>query len=246
MINRKQMIVDQQVERQLAAGVNDIQEGALLCAVLEDGVEKVLVVAEVDGSETIAGFAILPYNNPATATAQEQFVVPSSGSLIFSLRNPRVVSDSELAKVVGGSALTIDESSFSSTPSTGTVKVDILGGRIKFAAGDAGKVVNFLYRYELTVTQRNIRFQERSINNRDVVQALRQVGIAKGYVEIATDQFDSSKDYAAATSLKLGDNGLVSDQSAAGPVIPQGRVLALPDMTDTAQGAFLKISALIG
>lgn len=246
MINRKALKIGEQVERPVAAGVDNIEEGALLCAVIEDGVEKVTVKATVDGSEKIAGFAITPYQLPTSAVAKEQFVVPSAGSLIFNLRNSRVIADSELASVVGGSDLTVDETNFSATPPTGTVKVDLVGGRIKFAAGDAGKVVNFLYRHELTVVQARQRYQERSINNRDLVGALQQVGVAKGYVEMATDQFDTSINFAAATSLKIGDNGLISDQSGAGAEINQGRVLALPDLTDTAQGAYLKISALIG
>lgn len=246
MLNKKAMKIGEQVERPLAADVAEIHEGQLLCAVLEDGVEKVTVVATVDGSEKIAGFAMMAYDMPSEAVAMEQFTVPASGSLIFSLRNANVVAGSELAAVVGGSALTISETSFSATPSTGTVKVDLVGGRIKFAAGDAGKVVKFLYRHQLTVAQRNIRYHEKAINNRDTVLALRQVGVAKGYLEIATDYFDSGKDFSAATSLKIGDAGVISDHTGAGAVIPNGRVLALPDLTDSERGAFLKISCLIG
>ena len=147
--------------------------------------------------------------------------------------------------MVGGSPLTIDEASFSATPATGTVKVDLVGGRIKFAAGDAGSVVNFLYRYNLTINQIAMRYQQRSINNQSTVAQLMQVGVAKGYVEIATDQFDSLQDYTSGAALKLGANGYVTN-TGSGPVIPSGRVLAVPDLTDTAEGAFLKISALIG
>lgn len=245
MINRKSMKVGEQVERLVSATAPDIQEGALLCAVVEAGVEKVTVVASPSGAEKIAGFAILPFLNPANTTAEETFTVPSSGSLIFSLRNPLVITGSERAIVVGGADLVIDETAFSGTPPTGTVKVDITGGRLKFAAGDAGKVVKFLYRYSLTVQQIAQRFQQRSINNQHLVAQLQQVGVAKGYVEIATDQFDTTQDYTSAATLKLGANGFVTN-AGAGPVIPQGRVLALPDLTDTAEGAFLKISAMIG
>ncbi len=244
MINRKAMKIGEQVERQLAAAVSEVQEGAVLCEIIEDGVSKVTVVAAPSGAEKIAGFAILPYQMPTQSVAQEAFVVPASGSLIFNLRNPLVITGSARAMVVGGSDLTVDETSFSATPPTGTVKVDIVGGRIKFAAGDAGKSVQMIYRHSLTVQQARQRFHERSINNRDLVAAIRQVGVAKGYVEIATDQFVTTVDYSTG-SLLLGANGLLTN-TGSGPAIPQGKVMALPDMTDSERGAFLKVSALIG
>lgn len=245
MINRKSMKVGEQVERPVSVAAPSITEGALLCAIVENGAEAVTIVASPSGSEKIAGFAILPYLNLTSALGQEQFTVPSSGSLIFSLRNASVIAATERALVVGGSAMTIDETSFSATPPTGTVKVDLVGGRIKFAAGDAGSVVNFLYRYNLTINQIAMRYQQRSINNQNTVAQLMQVGVAKGYVEIATDQFDSTQDYTTGAALKLGANGYVTN-TGSGPVIPSGRVLAVPDLTDTAEGAFLKISALLG
>jgi hypothetical protein len=245
MINRLSMKIGEQVERPVSVTAPaNIQEGAVLCAVIENGGEAVTVLATVSGSEKIAGFSILPYQNLSTATAMEQFTVPSSGSLIFSLRNPSLVSGSEQAAVVGGSPLTIDETSFSATPPTGTVKVDIVGGRLKFAAGNAGAVVNFLYRYNLTVNQIAQRYQSRSINNLNTVQQLNQVGVAKGYVEIATDQFDTTQDYTSGAALKVGANGFVTN-AGSGALIPGGRVLAVPSLTDTSEGAFLKISALI-
>lgn len=244
MINRKSMKIDVQVERQVSASSAPIAEGAVLCAVIEAGVEKVSVLASVSGSEKIAGFAILPFNNLSSATAMEQFI-PDANDLVFSLRNSNLVASSERAIVIGGSDLTVDETNFSATPSTGTVKVDIVGGRIKFAAGNAGSTVNFLYRANLTINQIAQRYQQRSINNQNLVAQLQQVGVAKGYVEIATDQFDTLQDYTSAATLKVGANGVVTN-AGSGAVIPQGRVLAVPDLTDTAGGAFLKISALIG
>jgi hypothetical protein len=245
MIDRKALKLAEQVDRLVSASSPAIVEGAVLVEVVENGVAKVLVKGTVAGTDKIAGFAILPYSRPDQAVDMEQFVVPSSGSLIFNLRYNNLVADSERAAVIGGSDLTVDPDNFSSTPSTGTVKVDELGGRLKFAAGDAGKVVNFIYRHALTVQQANQRFQERSINNRDLVADLQQVGVAKGYVEISTDQFDSSKDYTQGTALTLGDGGIIT-QGGSGPAIPQAKVLAAPDLSGTAQGAFLRISAMIG
>jgi hypothetical protein len=245
MIDRKQIKIQEQVERPVAAGAEIANEGVILVEAIENGVSKVSVKATVDGSEKIAGVALLPYMLPATAVANEAFTVPATGSLVFNLRNANLVAGADRAMVVGGSDLTIDETAFSATPATGTVKVDLVGGRIKFAAGDAGKVVHFLYRYNLTVQQARQRFHERALNNRDLVGNFALVGVAKGYVEIATDQFDPSKDYSTGAALTLGDNGIITI-GGAGVELPQAKVLALPDLSGSLQGAMLRVSMLIG
>lgn len=244
MIDRKQIKIQEQVERQVAAGAQIENEGVILVEAMEGGVAKVSVKATVDGSEKIAGVALLPYMLPASTTAAEKFMVPAEGSLVFSLRNAGLVAGQSRAMVEGGSDLTVDETSFSATPATGTVKVDLAGGRVKFAAGDAGKAVTFLYAYNLTVAQARMRFHERSINNRDVVGHMGLVGVAKGYVEFATDQFDVTKDYTAGSALTLGDNGQITI-GGSGAALPGAKVLAAPDLSGSIQGAMLRVSMLI-
>jgi len=245
MIDRKQIRIGEQVERPVAIGAQIANEGMILVEAIENGISKVSVKAVVAGTEKIAGMSILPYLLPSQSVDQQQFVVPATGSLIFNLRFQNVVAGQDRAIVPGASDLTIDEANFSATPATGVVKVDLAGGRLKFAAGDAGKTVHFLYSHALTVQQSRQIFQERSINNRDTVGHLGQVGLAKGYVEIATDQFDASQDYSSGAPLTLGNNGQITI-GGAGPVIPQGKVLALPDLSGTVQGPMLRISAFLG
>lgn len=246
MIDRKQIKIQEQVDRLVSASSPEvIDEGKILCEIVENGVAKVTLVASPSGSEKIAGVSLLPYAIPSVANSNEQFTVPASGSLIFSLKNSNLVADQNRAMVVGGSDLTVDETSFSATPSTGTVKVDLVGGRIKFAAGDAGKVVNFLYRHQLTVQQALMKYGQRSINNQNLVGSLGMLGVAKGYIEISTDQFDVTKNYAAGDALALGPNGIITI-GGSGPELPQAKVLAAPDLTGSVQGAFLKFSMLVG
>jgi hypothetical protein len=182
MLDRKYWKLGEQVDRLVSTTVTDIEEGCVLCEIIEGGVAKVTVVPTVSGSEKVAGIAVLPYALPTQAVSIEQFVVPSVGSLIFNLRNANIVSGSERAMVIGASDLTVSHASFSSPPATGTVLVDDVGGRIMFAAGNAGITVNFIYRFNLTVAQARQRYQERSINNRDLVGNLGIVGVAKGYI----------------------------------------------------------------
>lgn len=245
MIDRKQIKIQEQVERPVAAGAEIMNEGVILVETIENGVAKVSVKATVDGSEKIAGVALLPYMLPAQAVSNEAFTVPASGSLVFNLRNANLVAGSARVMVMGGADLTADEASFSATPSAGEVKVDLVGGRIKFAAADAGKVVHFIYRYNLTVQQARQRFHEKALNNRDLVGNFGLVGVAKGYVEIATDQFDSSKDYSTGAALTLGNDGMITI-GGAGPELPQAKVLALPDLSGSLQGPMLRISMLLG
>jgi hypothetical protein len=244
-LDRRQIKFSEQVDRLVDTSITLVDEGKILCAIVQNGVEVVTLVASPGGSEKIAGVSVLPYSLPNQAVANEQFVVPSSGSLIFQLRFSNLVSGSERAIVPGASDLTVDETSFSATPPTGTVKVDIVGGRLKFAAGNAGATVDFIYRYNQTVNQALQRQGERSINNRNLVADLGMVGVIKGYVEISTDQFDPTRDYTSGAALQLGPNGIITN-TGAGPVIPSGRVLAVPDLSNTQQGAYLRFSALIG
>lgn len=243
MLDRKYQKMGEQVDRKVSAATVAIEEGACLVEVIEAGEAKVAVKASVDGSEKVAGFAILPFSLPSQAVATES-LAPTASALQFQLRNNNLVSGSVRAIVAGGADLTVDAASFSATPSAGTVKVDLAGGRVKFAAGDAGKAVTLIYRHALTVVQARQRYHERAINNRDLVGSMGIIGVAKGYVELATDQFDTSKDYSSG-DLKLGANGMLTI-GGAGPAIPNGKVLALPDASGSAQGPFLRISALIG
>jgi len=247
MIDRKQMKAAEHVDRALAAGAAAINEGAFLVEVIEGGVAKVKTVASPAGTEKIAGVAFLPYFNPTDAVDNEQFTVPASGSLIFNLRYSGGVASSARAAVVGGSDLTVDGSSFGSTPSTGTVKWDAAGGRIKFAAGDAGKVVQFIYRHALSVVQSEQRYGERHINNRNLVNKMGMVSVLKGYIEISTSEFDSSVDWSTAGGanlIVLGDDGKITIDTS-GVVIPGAQVLAVPDLSGTINGGLLRISALI-
>jgi hypothetical protein len=245
MIDRKNIRLQEQVERSVAPGAQIPNEGVILVESIVNGLSCVSIQATVSGSEKISGVAILPYMLPSQTTSNEQFVVPSSGSLIFNLRNSNLVAGQMRAIVPGASDLTINTSNFSTPPSTGAVNVDLVGGRLMFAAGNAGATVNFLYSYQLTVTQARQRFYERSINNRDLVGDLGLVGVGKGYCEFATDQFDLTKDYTQGSALTLGNNGIITI-GGPGPVIPQAKVLATPDLSNTVQGPMLRISMLVG
>jgi hypothetical protein len=244
MIDRKAIKAQEQVDRLVAAGESIPNEGAILVSVVEAGVEKVKVQATVAGTEKIAGVALLPYALPSHDSAMEQFVVPSTGSMIFSLRNQSLVTGQIRAMVVGGADLVLDMT-FAGTPAAGAVKIDATGGRIKFNVADAGKVVNFLYKHSLTVVQARQRHQERSINNKDLVGELGQIGVLKGYVEFSTDQYDHSKDYSTGAALTLGDGGVITI-GGAGPALPQAKVLALPDLSGSVQAPKIRISMLVG
>jgi hypothetical protein len=246
MLDRKSIRIQEQVDRLVSTlSPTVMNEGAILCEIIESGVSKVTIVASPAGTEKIAGVSILPYTIPAVANSNEQFTVPSTGSLIFSLKNSNLVAGQDRAMVQGASDLTIDETNFSATPATGTVKVDIVGGRIKFAAGNAGAVVSFIYRFNLTVQQALMKYGQRSINNQYLTGDLGMVGIAKGYLELSTDQFDVTQDYTTGAALTLGANGTITI-GGSGPALPQAKVLACPDLTGSLQGAFLRFSMLAG
>lgn len=194
--------------RDLAAGTIVEQEGLILCRVLEDGVEKAAIVATVDGNEEPLGYAITADSQPSVTSEVEEGTVPSSGALEVDLRSANLVSGRVRVEAPAGTALTID-TTFAGATADGAVKVDLAKGRLKFHADEAGVKFKAVYLYNLTLSLSKQRFGERHINNRGLHEIFGAIELGSGYVELYTDQFDASADWAGASAVKIGDGGVV-------------------------------------
>jgi hypothetical protein len=217
------------------------QEGKILCAVLEDGVEKAAVVATVAGSEKVLGFSTMADALPDITAGCEVVTCPTApAALVVQLRAGNLVSGRvRVYDVTNAVNLTVD-TTYAGTPGAGAVKVDLPTGRLKFAAGQSGSSIQANYLYELTMSQAKQLFGERFVNNRTLESTFSFTEVAAGIGELYTDQFDASKDYSSG-ALKLGDGGLIT-VGGAGPALA-AEVVNVPSASNPMLGIRFKFTA---
>ncbi len=214
MIDLKKTHMDATLGRSLAAGTIVEQEGVLLCAVIEDGVEKAAIVAAPAGTEKVIGFAKTADSQPARTSNVEEVKVPASGALTAQLSKTNLVVG-RVRAMVGATALTIITAG---VPASGEVLVAHATGALTFHADQASAKVKVTYLYDLTINQSKQMFGERHINNRDLHAEFGQIEIGTGNGELYTDQFDASADWTTAGAIKLGANGILT-KSGSGPTL---------------------------
>jgi len=206
------------VGRPLAAGTVVEQEGLILCAVLEDGVEKLQLVDVVQGREVPLGYSKTADSLPDRTAAVESVTVPAApATLEADLRNRNLVLNRIRAVDSVGTVLAIDPV-FAGAPAANTVKVDLAQGRVKFNATQAGLDVAFTYLYMLTLTEAKQKFGERFVNNRGLHAEFGFCEVGSGHTELYTDQFDASVDWSVGNPILLGDGGQLV-QAGAGPAL---------------------------
>jgi hypothetical protein len=214
MFDLKRTHMDATLKRSLAAGTIVSQEGVLVCAVIEDGVEKAAIVAAPAGTEKVIGFTKTADSQPARTSNVEEVKVPSAGSYTAQLSKTNIVSG-RVRAAIGASALTVITSG---VPASGEVLVNLSTGALTFHADQAGAKVKFTYLYDMTIVQSKQMFGERHINNRDLHSEFGEIELGSGYGELYTDQFDASADWSASGAIKLGANGILT-KSGSGPTL---------------------------
>ena len=194
-----------------------IAEGATLSA---DG--QALVVSNVGGKFGVA---------PSAGTAGEVFVgfVHAQTSAAPFLEATAVKVD-EGTSSAGGSFTTTFTPQASTLvvldPATGaTITGWTLTGSVLTVLG-ASIAVKVVYRYALTVAQATA-IMGNQVPSGYAGSLLGQVGVSQGGT-IYTDQFDSSKNWTLATSIKLAANGRVTDQSGSGVALANAYVKSYP------------------
>lgn len=200
------------IGRDLAAGTIVEQEGCLLCAVLEDGVEKAALVSSVASTDKVLGVAKTADSQPSRTSKVEAVLIPSAAPYTAQLSEVNLVSG-RVRVVVAGSALTV----VTGAPSAGEVQINHTTGTLTFNSAEAGSSAEVTYLFDLTVVQSKQRFGERHVNNRDLHSEFGKVEVGTDFVEFYTDQFDASADYSSG-SLKLMNNGMIG-KSGSGPVL---------------------------
>lgn len=206
-------IVDS-AETVVAPGAQVQSEGAALIRATGAPAAGVTVSGGAAG-EVFAGFSIAGTAgaafNPAYASKVESFLVPVSGIVTLGFAP------------VTGQVMVFDN--------TANAVVAIAAGVTltgKTLAGlTAGNTVTVTYLYALSVVQARA-LQGDAQPGGYAGAYVGQVGLAKRGL-VFTDQFDASKNWAAATSIKLAANGQITDQSGSGVAIV-GYVVSVPNV----------------
>jgi hypothetical protein len=153
----------------------------------------------------IAGTSAAPFPEAYTNKVEE-FTVPGSGIVTLQLTP------------VAGQVFIFDKTT--GAPATGTT---VTGKNISGLT--AGDDVVVTYKYAVSVVQ--LRALQGDVQPGGYVGAyVGQIGVIKRGI-VFTSEFDASKNWAAATSIKLAANGQVTDQSGSGVAIV-GYVVAAP------------------
>jgi len=192
-----------------APGASITAEGQALIRATGAQYSGVTVSAGAAG-EVFAGFSIMGTSaaplQALYATKVETFVVPGSGIVALS-QTP-----------VAGQVFVFD-----TTTNTAVATPTVSGSNVSGLT--AGDTVSITYKYALSVVQ--ARALQGDVQPGGYVGTyVGQVGLVKRGV-IYTDQFDSSVNWMAATSVKLAANGQLTDQSGSGVVIPAA-IIAVP------------------
>ena len=156
--------------------------------------------ADVFEGFVIAGTAGAPFTEEY-ATKVEVLTVPTAGAIQLQFE--------PVSGQVGVFDITEDEAVASADM---TVAGKVISGL------DAGNDVRVTYRYSLTVTQSRA-LQGDATPGGYAGNHLGQIGVVSNGL-IYTSNFDASKDWSAATAVKMAANGQVTDQSGTGNAIP--------------------------
>lgn len=210
--------VDAQV---IATGSTVAEEGSVLVALLEDGVEKVKPSAASAG--VFAGFAVFRQQTHATRPVGEDVVVPSTAAYTVQLDHTNLISGQiRVRGVVSGTDLTV----VAIAPNTGEVQVNYTTGLLTFHSAQAGLAYTVLYRYNLTVAEAQSLYYQAPVNYPDPNNFM-SVGVGKGKSRVFTTYYDQSIDWSGTVTIKGGAAGILTS-GGSGPTVPGARVVQVP------------------
>jgi len=162
--------------------------------------------ADVFAGFSLAGTSAAPFAEGFTNKI-ESFVVPSTGAVTL-----------QFAPVATQVFV------FDNTTDTAVANPTVAGKQI--TGLDAGDEVTVTYKYPLTVVQARALIGDIQPGGYSGAY-IGQIGLIKRGL-VYTSEFDSSKNWEAATDVKLAAGGQLTDQSGTGPVVPNCMIVAVP------------------
>lgn len=196
----------------LAVGAAISENGQALVNTIVNGKEGVQPSTGAAG-EVFVGFAALQTSAapvlPTTVVRVEELVVPASGTI--ALAKTPLTGTVHVAKAADQSTVTI---------------VGVTANVVDVGAANADLLVRVTYRSVLTVAEARAKVGDIQPGGYSG-NSVGQVGVGQQGV-IYTSTFDTSKDWSAATDLKLGANGVLT-QGGTGSSI-KAVILHLPSV----------------
>jgi len=219
MIDKSRCRMRETQEIPVVTGVTIGAEGVPMVSVLEDGIEKVKPSVG-SGTEKFAGFSFGELYSPLSKSCVFSAVVPATGSAVITLPKQNLLATQICVKDLS-SGVTLTEGDPGNSNEYSVVDTT---GVVTFHTGQAGHTIQAIFRYAPTAAELLL---EDNLPNITLTgsELISQIGvILKGTV--FTDQYDASKDWAAATSVKLGA-GILTNQTGAGATLTC-TIVALP------------------
>lgn len=230
-LNRTRYFLTKEVP--VAPGASIPVEGAVLKQVRVNGLENAALTAGDSTSEAIIGFSVNNDIVPGTEIVTETVVVPASG--IVQLKHGNLQTGTVwVYNTTDAASLAVV---LSGNPTSVQVLAGLVAGQLTFNAAALGDTVQVRYRYALTALEQEMKYGGRPVNMR-ANTAQGTITYIRGFGELYTDQYDTTVDFSAATTLYADANGLVTTTSSGKTAIPGARVVSLP----TAADPFLGIS----
>jgi hypothetical protein len=156
-----------------------------------------------------AGTSALPFPESYTNKV-ETFTVPTGGMITLSMMP------------VAGQVFVFD-----TTTGLPVTPITITGTNISGLT--PGDVVNVTYKYAMSVVQMRALYGDIQPGGY-VGSYVGQIGVIKRG-DVWVTEFDASKNWAAATAVKLAPNGQITDQTGTGNIIPNIVITGVPNMT---------------
>lgn len=229
MLNLPKCVVKQASTVPVSELVSLLPEGTPLVHVLENGIGKAKLGTGTAGEHFI-GFAQNRVSAPEYAALPEKFTIP--GAAPYTLKLSKRPYGTDRGVTIAGAQATVITTG---TPVSGEVLIDT-DGNMTFAAADAGKKFEILYRFALTAT-------EAAFMMGYDVQFMRIPNVETTVIEVGkvyTDQYVLADNWAAPDAKAyLNDENLLTTDDASGIFV--GFIIGLPSMNEGFLGVEISV-----
>lgn len=194
-------------------------EGVAMAQDFENGVE-VIKPSTGAANEKFMGFSYGPVFTPVTKSLVESLAVPASGAAVVAIQNVPVAGQIFIRDLTTGVVQDAGD------PANAN-EYSISGKNITFNAATAGNTMLIQYRYSPTALELQLE-DNLMITTVSPTAVLNSVGVIQ-QGEVWTDMFDASKDFSAATAIKMAAGGILTDHTGSGSAI-NGMLTHVPDV----------------
>jgi hypothetical protein len=230
MYNRELSDVLFPKEKAILTGQSVAQEGQLLIAALEGGVEKVAPCAGV-ANEVPVGFSSSTRLLIDKEVLAKDITVPSAGPFTVDLGYTNLDSNGAGQIVILNGAALLTNTTPVAPAAANDYSVNYLTGVVTFHSGAAGLALEVHFKRILSVIDSRTLYREGFLHNARAFEVYDVVGCFEGKGQIYTDQYDIAADYSAG-NLKTMAGGLITVGGAGQALPAHVRVISMPNLSN--------------